>query len=196
MRRVLFAVLISITVSACSTVIMPFVVGQRPTDVTNKTIVSNAVAVFQEYGFPPAMVDSDIGIVVTDWAVLTNIESEVTAAIVTETLFGTAETYRERMKLTLTVDETKNTFTIKPMKQQLRTLRGWSAQSLSDTDMQGLEKIANDITARLGAPKGELTWRTPPSHSKKDIQSELSETEVALITAGTIVLIIVLLFRE
>ena len=204
--RVLLIILISVTVASCGTVIMPFVVGPRPKNVTNKSIVSNAVAVFQEYGFPPAMVESDIGIVITDWTVLTNIGSEVAAAIITEALLGTAETYRQRMKLTLTVDETKNTFTIRPMKQQLTTLYGWSAQGLNDTDMQRLENIATDITARLGGAKGKLKWKNLPqtsyaqkaqASSQKTAESEFDGgTELVLVMVGTVVLIITLMFSE
>ena len=122
---------------------------------TSEDLVAVTALVLQEYDFTVTVANSSVGIVTTDWRTVSS-----TAEEVVNVLF-TGQAYRERMQLSVVVNQAKNTVVIKPKKERYSGLYGWSLCKLESNDKQLLCNIAETIKIRVNGVSDTVIWEEP-----------------------------------
>jgi hypothetical protein len=166
MRFICLASVIIISVSGCSTVVFPTINAGCPIETANQDVSAAAVYALQQYGFSVAVASPDIGLIVSDWKILTSAGEEVAAAIFSGMMLGAyrSETYRERMQLTFSINRQAEILAIKPHKQQVTRLYGWSDAALDNQDMLLVQNIMTTAVSTMGGSVASLRWAYPPGH--------------------------------
>lgn len=129
-------------VNGCAPIVFPATYALYPKDKDIKSAISIIALVLQEHDFTLSVVNSDVGIITTDW------KSTGSAAMEAIGILG-GNPYHEHIKLSINIDTANNRIIIKPVKQTYSKLGGWSDVRLGDKDQKMLDTIAKDISSRL-----------------------------------------------
>ncbi len=150
----IYLLVLILNVVGCAVTAPPMpTIGVGYSEAEVRELVETIALVLHQHDFVITLANSDIGLITTDWRIVSTELSETIGLLVAN------DPMKMRIQLSIMVDTADKSVKIKPSKQTHSNIRGWSYDELYESDKKILYVIAEDIAEKIGSSANDVTWQ-------------------------------------